>query len=244
MKISIAFTIAFFIITDICLSQSLIGFKGGFYHNIFFNMDTDRGYQGKYKPYDKPAFSIIYKGRKEKIINLGLSLDLQPKSGNMYFYYGGLGSQIKRDFDVNMQFLNLSIFPEFKIGKKNLFYLSAGPQLGWAVYARKSGHYSWFSVISGPSGPYAENENAMKDFHGVDIRLLANTGFEIPICQKFKMTIDATLSRGFTNIANGFGGYVALNTSDYGVFLGLMYKFDNFNLGDIIKKYSKVENVN
>jgi hypothetical protein len=225
------------LITNHIFSQSIIGLKGGFYHAEFFDLSSTPHYAGTYKSYDKYAFSLIYKGRKEKKINLGLSLDLQPKMGELHFSYGGLGYQITRDFKVKMWFLYLGIFPELKIGQKFSFNLSLGPQFGIVAKAQKDGQYKTFSITSGPSGPYPEGESAMNEFRGVDLRLFTNIGFEVPINQKVKITFDGTISRGLSNIAKGYGDYALLNTNDYGVFIGLIYKLDNYNLVDKIKKY-------
>ncbi len=217
--------------------QSIVGLTGGYNNSVFFDKSETPHYSGEYNSHPTYCITAFLKPRNHKNVNVGSEISFVNKVLDLEASYGGLGGQVVRKDHYNLNYLYVSIFPELSIGKSFTFNFSVGPAFGYLINSKVSG-YSYSYDISGNHDSWTDEGSAKSDFNSVDVRLFSSIGLEIPIKNKFKMTINNSYSRGISNIANeGFGSYAEfLSTKDITLTLGIIYKLDKFTFSLLPKR--------
>ena len=219
--------------------QSIVGLTGGYSKSEFFDNAVSSPYYGTYKSPASYCITAFLKQRTQNHINFCSELSFVNKVLNLKASYGGLGSGTHRDVNYHLNYVYVSIFPELSIGKRYTFNFSVGPSLGYLVKSRMGGTSSYWDMEQNDY-TWTEDGNAKSDFKAFEFRMFASIGLEIPIKNKFRISIDNAYSRGFTNAANNGLGNAAifLSSKDITVTLGIIYTLDNFSYSNIFRRHS------
>ena len=209
--------------------QSIIGLTGGYNNSVFFDKSETPHYSGEYDSHPTYCITAFLKQRNHKNVNVGSEISFVNKVLDLKASYGGLGSQVVRKDHFKLNYLYVSIFPELSIGKSFMLNFSVGPAFGFLVNSDISGSSYSYDIL-GNHDSWTDEGSANSDFNSFEVRLFASIGLEVPIKNKFKMTINNSYSKGISNIADGgLGSYAEfLSTKDITLTLGVIYKLDKF----------------
>jgi opacity protein-like surface antigen len=230
--IYIVFSILFF--TTSLNAQSTIGVFSGWNSSTFFDKgDPNSHYSANYDSDDTFIFGLYFKERKKRFFNLSLNFDYLVRNVFIDAYYGGLGSWVDRDINVNIHTINLRVLPEIKFGNQFAAYFNAGPFIGYIIYTQKSGE-SRYGDIDLNNYTVIESGNAKDIFKGMDFGLSASVGFEINIYDNITLNPEVSYSFGLQNIASGSIGSNSggINSRNFYITLGVGYYIKGFNITD------------
>lgn len=207
--------------------QTIVGITGGLLNAGYFDRSETPHYSGEYESPVTFSTTAFIKQRNHRDVNAGVSLSFVNRQLDLTTNYGGQAVQTIQKDHYNLNYLYLSLFPEFSFGEKLKLNLSVGPSLGFLVNAHVNGVSSTRSA-SGVDSSWSYAGKA--DFKGMEVRLQANVGLEIPLSKKFSLTIDNSYSTGITNVASGeWGSYAEfVSTYDMSLTIGIIYRLDNF----------------
>lgn len=182
--------------------QALVGMKGGVsWFSLWGDEHSDEG-NGftNYTSYPSYCFTFEIKGRKSKAFHLGFSAKY---SKNLFNVNATTGHHFQDGKNINyeLDYIYLSIFPEFLIGKKLQFYCNIGPYLGVMINSKKYGTSytsSYYPVVY----TYKTLQgSANDDLKEVDFGFQENIG----ISYKFNSWLGLTLEE------NGCLGVIIIN---------------------------------
>jgi hypothetical protein len=219
-------------------AQSITGLFGGWNSSTFFQKeDPNPHYAADYDSDDTFIIGLSFKERKDRVFNLGLSLDYLVRNVFIDAYYGGLGSWVYRDLDVDIHSINFRILPELRIGNRFAVYINAGPFVGYIIYTQKTGESS-YGDINQNNYTVIESGSAKDVFNGMDFGFSASVGFEIPILAKISFHPEVCYSYVLNNIASGAIGNNSggINSRNLYITIGVGYFINGFNISDTLKK--------
>lgn len=219
----------FLLISKLVVSQSLLGVYAGYNKSKFYDSFDSNPHQGvSYEPYDTYCFGISYKERKDQLLNLTLNLDCLKRELDYRYYNGGQAGSTTIDILVDFYTLNLKILPEVRLGNKIGFYFNLGPYVGGIVKSKKKGTGSSWLMLE--TREWEESGSASEEFGDLDLGFSSSLGIEVPIFKALFISADINYSVGLTDISAGY----RLNSKNYFSTLGVLYKFSEFRLTDIL----------
>ena len=227
-------------ISNLINGQSLIGIYGGLNSSVFFDKSSTPHYSANYETKNTYLIGLQLKERKNNLLNLTVGFDYLYRNTKIKAHYGGLGSWINRDLDVDIYSLNLRILPEIKIGKRFGFYFNIGPYFGFIIKSQKTGSGSSGDVL-GNHASWIESGSAKDVFNGLDFGISSSLGLEIPLTNKFFFLSDINYGIGLSKISRGsLGSYAEnINSRNFYITISVVYKIDKFSLTELIKKYNR-----
>lgn len=146
--------------------------------------------------------SVWYRERGKRPVGLQVEAQWTEKSFHVNYSTGGLGSGSDYSVDVVAHFLHFQIGPEFKFGKRKLFYFRTGHQFGFIISGSHSLTSNGWSIVSGYSDGVINNERFYKNYLG-DLRWTNSLGCQLVEFGKVHVSFDTFFSLGLSSIHNG-----------------------------------------
>jgi len=208
MNISkIPITFFFFFTAVNCLTgQTLLGIKTGINWTNYRDIQSEETYFG----YSSYGFGIDIKGRKTKPVHFGASIEFYRNSFNWDApdYPVGLGNQTfsGRNVHYYIEWLRLSLFPEFCFGKRFQFNFSISPYISFKVHSSKNGT-SWTTDSHNHTTTRVETGSANGDFTNLDIGFKENVGFGFAVLPYLVLSLEENYGLGISTVnkvSNGF----------------------------------------
>lgn len=210
--------------------QSILGITGGYLNAGYFDRSGTPHYAASYESPLTYCVSAFLKQRNHPNLNAGVVVSFVNRELELNARFGGLGSQTEVRDHYTLNYLYLSVFPEVSYGEKFSVNFSIGPALGFLVHSHMNSRSDTYSGAGIDSVEWYDG-NAASRFEGIEVRLSANVGLEIPLGRKFRITLDNAYSRGITSAASdGWGSYAEfVSTYDVSLMLGFNYSLDQFS---------------
>jgi len=210
-------------------SQAVVGIHGGTYTTDYFCSSSTPHFSGIFKSRPGYCLSISLNGREKPNSHIGFEAAFVQKGMDAQIHSGGLAATIYRDIEFHLNYLYLSAFPEWTIGKKLQLSLSTGPQLGVLVYSRQDGH-SWVSG-SGMDTSWTDTGSASDDIAAMDIRLFLKVGISYSVSDNLAVAVESMAGIGIFRIwKTGLESNSRMNSIDKSVRIGLIYRLNSLKL--------------
>ena len=208
------FSILFLLITSCFLQgQTLVSINGGlnlgtFVHRTEVNVGTISS---------NPSFGagIEIKGRAPKPFHIGFAAEYNRTSFNWKWEeLHGLGPSTWKIYDLNydVDYLRLSVFPEFSIGDRFQFFFNMSPYVGFMIQSSKKGTYQKsndgsMGEVSGKAGD---------DIGKFDFGIRGSMGIGFAVKPFFVISIEETGNLGIKNMNKiGAGGINSAGLATY-----------------------------
>ncbi|RUA31895.1 MAG: hypothetical protein DSY76_00930 [Bacteroidetes bacterium] len=189
----------FLILAFSVFSQSQIGFKVSFLNPSYKLTSTPPNSTEIFTVENGLSYSLDYKRRWPGLFNFGAGIDYHRKQSHFLMDYKSLGTNVKRDVDYTVDYLNIHLLPEFVYGEKLRTYFQVGPYIGFLLSSNVKGE----RIVSDNNGSITieEDERVSENFPGIDWGVFFGAGAEYPISKSIKLAIELQYARGFAGFA-------------------------------------------
>ena len=204
--------VSLFFASSFLAGQTLTGISGGV--NLSHPIDNESNsndraesdFSGKFSY----SFLLEIKGRKPKKFHPGASLMVYQ---SCYNWYARESSHLADGHDINyrIEYMRISIFPEFTKGDTFQLFCNLGPYLNLMLHSSKNGTSWTYKYIDYYPRLVTENETgpASEDFKKTDFGLQASIGINYFILPWLGLTFQWNGSIGFINLnKTNLGGKV------------------------------------
>ena len=199
--------------------QTLVGISGG----LNYSKPPDKVYSSDVvsETYGGVSYSFLLeiKGGKPKPFHPGVSFMFYQSSYEWVARNSGHTAD-RQDINYKIDYLRISIFPEFTSGKRFQFFCNLGPYIGFMVHSSKDGTSWTYKYINYYPREVVEHEtgSASDDLQTVDFGIQGSAGINYYILPWLGLTFEENITIGFLN----------LNETDY------VGKIRNFSLSFLI----------
>jgi hypothetical protein len=192
--------ILLFFCPSLSTGQILLGIKAG-YGLLASIGKSNPPFDASLKVDDNCFFIAIpvKERRPNKITNLGGEIQYYQVKMSGHQIVGGLGQGANCNYNINLNFLNLMIKPEFVFGTKIKFIVNTGLYFQILIQGILQGIYTTY----GPP-PLSEgiiNNPASKYFNLINLGILGGIGIEIPVSKKIILNFSSDGLIGITRLA-------------------------------------------
>jgi hypothetical protein len=182
--------------------QTLVSLNGGLNLATFISHNDDAGTITGYPSW---GAGLEIKGRKPGPMHLGFSAEyLRTSINRKYEESHGLGSNSWKLYDINydLDYLRLSIFPEFMIGKRFQFFCNLSPYFSFMIQSSRNGTYT----TTDNTTPHKISGTASGDIGKFDFGIQESMGFGYAVKSFFVLSIEEKGSLGMLDINKFSGG--------------------------------------
>jgi hypothetical protein len=210
-------------------SQAVVGISGGLYTTDYYCSTETPHFSGTFKSHPGYCLALTFSGRQKLHLNPGIELAFVKKRLDANVQYGGLGYTINRDVAYQLDYLYISAFPEWTIGKKLVLSISAGPQFGFLIYSKISGNSSGYG--GGSDSTWTDSGTATEDIIPMDIRLFLKVGISYSVSDNLAVAIESMAGIGISRIwKTGLESNSRMNSFDNSIRIGLIYRLNSLKL--------------
>lgn len=235
-KKKIPFLLFLFSISGFAYSQSLIGLSAGPVFSSYYDHAEVSG-NIVYHPQNSYDFGVLFRERKEHLINLYLKADYSIRKFNITSSYGGIDFDVSSNVNYAINSLGIDVIPDISFGKKLKYYFTVGPGLLIITSSKGNGLESGNNPVNGNYTKTVSGDASDK-FSGTLVKLNGGIGIEIGLFKNIKFTVDALYSYGLGSL---IGGYIKsytgnLKFQDFLISSGILYSLNSFTLSKYLKK--------
>lgn len=178
-------------------AQYDVGVSLGSYFSDMYVRDTRGTFDnapGGLIPYTLTAW---YRESGERMAGLGFEVQWTHRSFHAEYYTGGLGGGTTRNYEVQADFLHVSLYPTVRLDRNGRIRFLMGPQFGTLLSSNGSGsNYSW-SMYGPTSEGTIDGSDARKWYVG-DFRWLVGLSWWSSLGARYGISLDPYISFGMT----------------------------------------------
>jgi len=209
--------------------QILIDASAGINWSILANTSPQNEYHGgSYQSYPSYSSSLEVKGRRSKVIHLGFSATYYRSNFNWKYETGGHYPN-GQDALFKLDWLRISVFPEFSFGKTFQVFFNIGPYINFLLYSAKSGYKIYYQNINNVMVKVQTpiSGSAKDDFHEFDFGLQSSFGITYYIINWFGITIKESSSLSLLNINKTYSSDGNVKNASIHILLGATFLIPN-----------------
>jgi len=180
---------------------------------------------GSYQSYPSNSYSLEVKGRRSKVIHLGFSA-IYYRSNFNWLYESEGHYPNGQDALFKMDWLRISIFPEFSFGKTFQVFFNISPFISFLINSSKSGYTTYYQKINNLEYVKVQTPiygTANDDFHDLDFGFQSSLGITYYIVKWFGITIKESCSLSLLNANKKYSSNGYVKNASLNILLGATF---------------------